>query len=87
MASADFCILTIRITPHDAVFPHFLSAFFVSFFTEGRDVPCLCRDIWKPEPHRKSALQLSSQINQSSKLPTPLTPELERLADALNSLW
>ena len=31
-ASLRLCILTIRITPHDAVFPHFLSSFFgVSF--------------------------------------------------------
>jgi hypothetical protein len=33
MASADFCILTVPITQNSAVYPHFLSAFFISYLT------------------------------------------------------
>jgi len=39
MASADFCILTIRITPHDAVFPHFLSSFLFRISQKGGTLP------------------------------------------------
>jgi hypothetical protein len=34
MASADFCILTTPIAQRGAVYPHFLSAFFVSYLAD-----------------------------------------------------